>query len=256
MTTQVNQAATEQFISYLYSDENLHQALFSIPEVFIQQGRDAAETFFVDTNLMSRRAYTREDGSHDLIRIVLEEPKAVEDGVIVKFRLSGLMDTESGECRPMGAGTELGDTETWLRGFRSTNVLFTPESVEAGIITEADYAALEQYAEMWAEICEEEGTADAMYTKENARKRLWLVASNDEGLFTFDMELRQNPNNGDQVVGITNIAFSDLHVIGAGVGQVPSDLAKATGITYAKPTLNLPKLKRAEGRIPSPRRRR
>lgn len=256
MTTQVNAAATEQFIAYLYSDETLHQALFTIPEVFVQQGRDAAEQFFVDNTLLSRRAYAREDGATDLIRIVLEEPKLADEGVVVKFRLSGIMDTNSGDLRPHGASSEMGDTETWLRGFRSTNVLFTPESVEAGIITEADYAALESYAEMWAEICEEEGSSDAMYTSDNARKRLWLVSTNDDGLFTFDMVLRQNPQSGEPVVGITNIAFSDLHVIGSGVTQAPMDLVKASGISYSKPTVNLPKLKRAEGRIPSPRKRR
>jgi hypothetical protein len=256
MSNQTVQAATESFISYLYSDENLHEALFTIPEIFIQQGRDAAESFFVDSSLLSKRAYAREDGSNDLIRIVLEEPKLTDEGVIVKFRLSGLMNTESGELRPMAAGNTMADNETWLRGFRSTNVLFTPESVDAGIITEADYAALENYAEMWAEICEEEGTADAMYTSENAKKRLWLVSSNDDALFTFDLVLRQNPNNGDHVVGITNVAFSDLHIIGAGVGQAPLELTKATGVTYAKPTVSLPKLKRAEGRIPQPRKRR
>lgn len=256
MTNQVASATTEQFIAYLYSDESLHEALFTIPEVFVQQGRDAAESFFVDNTLMSRRAYAREDGSHDLLRIVLEEPKLTEDGVIVKFRLSGVMDTNTGELRAHGANNQMADTETWLRGFRSTNVLFSPESVEAGLISEQDYAALENYADMWAEICEEEGTSDAMYTSENARKRLWLVATNEDGLLTFDMELRQNPNNGDSVVGITNIAFSDLHIIGSGVTQAPSELVKSSGVSYSKPTLRLPKLKRAEGRIPSPRQRR
>lgn len=235
--TKATLAHTEEFISSL-ADET--EVLELIPEVFIDQARAAASAFYVDESLLSRSQYQTEDGSHDLIRIVLEDPKDHGEGLVsVKIRLSGRMDPDTGDLVPMNNRGTSDDSAEWIKGFRSGRIGFSPDSVEAGIISESDYNNIVRYAQLWEEITEAEGP-NSMYTKEHAKKRLWFTASDEDALLTFEMETRTNPNNEETAIGITNVAFRNLEVIGIGTAQAPADLSLASNVKTGKSKLSIP----------------
>jgi hypothetical protein len=247
MAIQQTASAAEQFIADLYSDSALQEALYSIPELFINQAREGYDKFFVDTTAMSRRAYMREDGSCDLFRVVLEDPILYDNSTVsVKVRFSGIMDG-NGEMVPHRAGATLQPGQKRLGGFRSTPVVFSPASVEEGLISQADLDTLVAYAEMWEDMIADFGES-AMYTTERANKRLWIVADNADGLVTFDMTLRQNPSTKKPVIGIENVAWDNCSFIGVGTGAAQQQpAARAAAPVALKPTVKLPKLDRKGG---------
>jgi hypothetical protein len=229
---------TEEIISALVEMQD--EVLNNIPECFIEQARNAASAFYVDTDLLSHSAYERVGGGEtDLIRIVLEDPKIHDESLVsVKFRLSGLMDPDSGELIPMSKRSTA-DGGEWLKGFRSNRIGFTQAEVDSGLISQEDFNNIISYAHMWAEISEEEGV-NAMYSKEHAKKRLWLVASDEDALLTFEIELRTNPQDDSTAVGMTNVRFRNLHVIGVGTTQAPAELSEAAEVKKGKSRIEIP----------------
>jgi hypothetical protein len=217
-------SAAQSFISDLFNSTN-QEVLYSIPNKFIEQARNGYDSFYIDTTIMSRSAYTREDGSHDLFRFVLVDPVLYENAVSVKAHISGIMDAD-GEMVPLTNGASLKKGQAYLKGFRSTPIIFTPESVTNGVLSATDYESLCTYAEMWEAITLEDGT-NAMYTKEHGKKRLWVVASDHSGLITFDMVERLNPSTKTPTIGISNVAWTNCHLIGVGTGQSQGQVAKA-----------------------------
>lgn len=247
---------TEQFISDLINDAELNGVLSNVPECFIQQARDGASQFYIDTELFSRSQYMREDGSCDLLRLVLENPVAYDDGTVsVIVRVTGILNPD-GSLEPHKTGAQLTPGQMRIPGFRSTPVVFSPESITDGVISEGDFKALHDYAALWEEVTEEYGD-NALYTKEHANKRLWAVAVNEEGLVTFEMALRQNPRTKDYVVGIQNVSFSNCKFIGAGTASAQRARA-ATGVTFGKTSVKIPDVARgaAAGDIKTKRRAR
>lgn len=248
-------SATESFIADLYSDAELQDVLINIPEAFIDQARDAADSFFVDTKLMSRSQFAREDGSADLVRITLQDPILLEDSVGVKAHFSMIMDAD-GNLVAHKTGATLRPGERRVPGFNSSLIFLNEQSVDLGLITSGELDALEAYAELWADTIEEEGPS-AMYTKEHARERLWLVAANPNAIVTFDIELRMNPKTNENVVGINNVAWSNCKLIGTGTGNSNAQAARVASTPRSnKPTVKLPKIDRSAKSVPGLTRRR
>jgi hypothetical protein len=256
MAIQQQTSAAEQFISELYQDPEMQTVLLTIPEVFIEQAREGYDSFFIDTELMSRSQYTRETGECDLFRVVLEDPILYANGAVaVKLRLNGIIDAD-GNMVPHKAGATLQPGQSRLSGFRSTPVVFDNNSVADGVITAQDLEVLQAYAEMWEQEVEDFGES-TMYTTEKANKRLWLVATNADGLVTFDMTLRLNPKTKKPVIGIQNVLWDNCAFIGVGTGAAMQQPAgKAAAPAVRKPSVKLPKLDRGSGSVPGITRRR
>jgi hypothetical protein len=249
-------ANTEMFIAGLYADPDLQTVLAGIPECFIEQARDAYDQFFVDTSLMSRSQFAPEDGSCDLIRIVLEDPFYDEntEKVSVKVRLSGVMNPD-GSMQPATTGKTLTKGQQWIKGLRSLPIEFSQESVDNGVISQSDFESLIRYAELWEEYEEDFGRG-CMYTTEHSSKRLWVVAANPDGIVTFDMVLRLNPQTKKPAVGLSNVAWADCKLIGSTVGVAKQAAVKAGAPTARKSQVDLPAVNRGATKVVTSGRRR
>lgn len=249
-------SSTEVFVANLFADPDLQDCLRGIPEAFISQARDAYDSFYVDTELMSRSQYTKEDGSADLVRIVLEDPFYDEDtdSVSIKVRLSAIMNAD-GSLEPHRTGSTLKPGQAYVKGMRSLPVKFDATSVQAGVLSQEDFDALVDYALLWEEYEANYGKS-CFYTAQYANKRLWVVAANPDGIVTFDMCIRLNPQNNTPTVGIQNVAWSDCKLIGTTTGQTKQPARKASTPVARKSSIELPPVNRATAKPATARRRR
>lgn len=202
------------FVRTVCTTPELAATAQSIPEVFIEQVRKGYTEFFVNTDLVSDAAFTRSGDNNNYLRIELRDCIVQgPDEISFKLKLSGIMNYANGQLTNMKPGGTMGQGEGWIKGFISNRVAISQEDVDAGLLSQQCFDLLKKYAAWWEGVVTTEGTS-APY-KKYARNRLWLAASNEQFLFTFQMEERNNPTPrpGDLavVVGLTDMTWKCAH---------------------------------------------
>ena len=203
LTTDLNaRLSPQEFMTEIASVDYLHKA---VPGFMKTQAAQAYPKFCLTGEMIS---------SLGVLRIVIEDPTVINPETIsVKFRLTGILDTKTGEMvgqdasakgRPLEAGM------SWLKGFKSNpGVLLTPET----LAPEA-WDALVQYAAFYEEV-----GSEAFYNEYTTR-RLYLSPLSPVAQFQFLLQTRLNLSGQTQYsVGITSEGFSKgaFTVLGSGV---------------------------------------
>jgi hypothetical protein len=208
LTTDLNARLSPQlFLAEVASVDYLHKAL---PAFLKKQAAQGYPKFCLTGEMIS---------SLGVVRIVIEDPTVINsESISVKFRLTGILDTKTGEMIGQDAsarGQSLEAGTAWLKGFKSNpGVLLTPES----LAPEA-WGALVQYAEFFNEV-----GSDAFYNEYTTR-RLYLSPLSPTAQFQFLLQTRLNLSAQTQYsIGITSEGFSKgaFTVLGSGVSSASS----------------------------------
>ena len=243
MTTTTNTASSSsldqaeysplEFVAMLQNDPQRAHLVSQIPEIFFQQAKANMSTFIITPDMIADR----------LLNIQVAEPLVEGDSAVkIKLRFVALVDEEYNFV-PLTKQGEAGENEdipsTWLKGFNSIFISLNAGSVEAGLVTDRELKSLVSHAEFYDTIpLDEKGLKSAYYKHPKYKKNKMNLSGvgGAEGQFQFLMEVRANPNTGEETLGIvvkfwTPGAFAFL---GGGNARVVTlgAVAPATGWSY------------------------
>ena len=90
----------------------------------------------------------------------------------------------------------------------------------------------------------------AFYKDGRTNQRLWIFAGNEDFLFQFSLETRNNPRDGSLTLGITDISWTNSFLSGWGVtqaGQTPTVATKQQAGKKARLSVFRPEVVLEEG---------
>lgn len=158
-----------------------------MPDIFWQQAEAGCPYFIIDTAMVEDR----------LLSIQLTEPISGADSVDVKVRFSAKMDSNF-QLVPLSKDNQGGGSE-WLSGFRSNLVTLDQSCVDRGWLTDMEIRHLHTHAEFYSAVGNDAYNKDRNYTK--IRPYLSPV-SGKQGQFVFLLDVRLNPRNNEETIGI------------------------------------------------------
>ena len=222
MTTNTTPNAYQSFLLDLYkkgeSDQNYAKAYNSIPDMFIEQARQGYDMAFLNASHVSNVRYATASTNTDFFRVVIQDPRHEVEGISCKIVLQGFHDSKmemiaSSRVRPR---PDKAKGESYLRNFSSQVVGFSQRSVDAGSITQEEYADLLEYTAWWEGVEREFGNNATFNKKEFSRIRRYLVAKNAAFFIGFGLEERQNtsdrPTDMPITIGTHSIVWSNVFI--------------------------------------------
>lgn len=198
----------------------------AIPAHFYRQADQQFNKFQIDGAMLRQR----------LVNIELFEPSLKTDPssgqyVTAKLRLSGLLDPNL-EFIAQSKSKDRRTDVKWLTGHYSPAIRFDQGLVQAGFITTEELQALIDYVDLWANL------GDAAYEKGNTTKRLYLTSRNDDAVFQFDYVERTNPKTDEPTLGIENVGWCGMKLIGSTLsGEVQELQAAVQNIAHSQGAL-------------------
>lgn len=238
-------SAAQQYLTNVaqHSDPEIRKAYSLIPQVFIDQifgdsqGKSYAQNY-LNAGLVSDSNYNNMSTTNtDFFRVELIDGNVTAAGdPAFKLRITGKMHKETFQMVPMQKGALPDNTSDWLKNFRSDLYVVTRKDVADGLVTEADYQEILEYCKVWQAV-----GSSAMYTPEHKGNRLSFVARNTAFLLVFDIQVRPNMNKNRKpsdplwTPGITNCAWSNVHLLHRQGGQTANSISLAGGLEQVAP---------------------
>lgn len=185
-------------------DNGLNDIYRTMPAEWIAQAQSGYNMFEVHTEHLML----------NLVRLQLHSPKVTSRGVSVKFKLSALMDSFTGELCDWASFAGPGE--------QFINFTSKSQVIKKSLLSSKDYALLVEYSEWWAA---QEGLN--MFDSSNCGKRLWIEpAPNFE--FQFQLDVRLNPKTKENCLGLGGISMKGISFLDTfGTGRQEEDVTAA-----------------------------
>lgn len=225
-----------------HQDPVIRAAYQMVPQVFIDQafgapGVQAKAKNYLDASLVSASNYNSLASNTDFFRVELIDGKLSEaDYPVFKFRLQGKIDLATKQMVPMLKGALPNPNQPWLPNFRSDFYTITPADVQAGKISESDYAEIYNYCKLWQSV------GQPMYSDPKYKGvRLSFIARNEAFLFSF--HIRFNPNMSPNrkptdplwTPAICDVAWSNAHLFKRESGQTANNIVISDQLQNVEP---------------------
>lgn len=202
-----------------------------VPQLFVDQANTGWNKHQITGDFFLNR----------LVSIELNNPSLRQDlttgetYITCKMKLRAILDSNFNFVPQQQGKTVLDPGTSWLKGHYSPEIRFDRALVEAGYITSDELEALIKYEELWRSMGTEQYSKNAAPgAKSNSKKRLYLTAKTVDAKFQFFYTVRSNPQTGEQVPGLTELAWTGMHLIGSTTGGVVERLADAVQIMSAQ----------------------
>lgn len=156
-----------------------------------------------------------------LVSIELNNPSLHQDltsgetHITCKLKLRAIMDANHNFVPQQQERTQLQPGHAWLRGHYSPEIRFDRALVEAGYITPEELEVLIKCEELWRSMGTEKYARNAAPgAKPNSKKRLYLAAKTVDAKFQFFYNIWSNPQTGEQLPGLTELAWTGMYLKG------------------------------------------
>jgi hypothetical protein len=199
-----------------------------VPEIFVDQARTGWQKHQIGGELFLNRSVSVELTAPSIRKDI----STGEEYVAAKLKVRGIMDDKF-QLVPMQTGrVDLAPGQSWLKGHYSPELRFDLALVRAGYITPEELEALIRYEALWKSMgTQQYDTAVASPgAKPNSKKRLYLTAKDTSSKFQFFYTVRTNPKTGEETIGIQEIGWVGMHLIGTTTGGIVERIADAVDI--------------------------
>jgi hypothetical protein len=175
------------------------------------------------------QAYAQREGDFGLQHLPILQRFITErmtsfNGVKVKFRLMGIINTKSGELQPMKSTNQSEPVAPfkWMTGMRSLNTRYLASS-SGTVLDPSLYKALHYYAALVATVNRIEGDRAYFSGKAYGKSKIFLTPAADDGNVTFQLQQRVNPRTSEKVIGLKDVKLKHMKGLGIFCGAQTTD---------------------------------